>query len=104
MPEFPARAAASTTPSPRRLRPAPSNAFEPWPEQPKKWGLSFLTNTQRTAEGRSAGRPAWAGLANTYFWVDPKRDVGGVILTQLVPFVDAKALQLFAALERGVYQ
>ncbi len=29
-------------------------------------------------EGRSAGSLAWAGLANTYFWIDPARNVAGV--------------------------
>ena len=83
--------------------PEASNDFDPWPEQDKKWGLSFMINTKRTPEGRSAGSLAWAGLANTYFWIDPARDVGGVIMMQLLPFVDAKAMELFAALERGVY-
>ena len=80
-----------------------SNDIELYPEQDKKWGLSFLINTNQTAEGRSAGSLAWAGLANTYFWLDPARKVGGVILMQLIPFADGKALELFAALERGVY-
>lgn len=81
-----------------------SNDVELYPEQDKKWGLSFLINTQRTAEGRSPGSLAWGGLANTYFWLDPTRKVGGVILMQLLPFADAKALELYAMLERGVYQ
>ncbi len=81
-----------------------SNDIELYPEQDKKWGLSFLINTKRTAEGRSAGSLAWAGLANTYFWLDPARKVGGVILMQLIPFADKPALDLFAAFERGVYQ
>jgi CubicO group peptidase (beta-lactamase class C family) len=83
--------------------PDASNDVHLYPEQATKWGLSFLINTQRTAEGRSAGSLAWAGLANTYFWLDPSRNVGGCILTQLLPFADAKVLQLFGALERGVY-
>jgi CubicO group peptidase (beta-lactamase class C family) len=69
----------------------------------KKWGLSFLINTARTAEGRSPGSLAWAGLANTYFWIDPSRDVSGVILMQLLPFVDQKCLEAYAGFERGVY-
>jgi CubicO group peptidase (beta-lactamase class C family) len=81
-----------------------SNDVELYPEQDKKWGLSFLINTKRTAEGRSPGSLAWAGLANTYFWLDPARKIGGVILMQLLPFADKEALELFAALERGVYQ
>lgn len=88
----------------RTTMPAVSSDFEPWPEQDKKWGLSFLINTKRTAEGRSPGSLTWAGLANTYFWVDPARKVGGAIFMQFLPFADRKALELFAALERGVYQ
>jgi hypothetical protein len=65
--------------------------------------LSFLINTKETAEGRSAGSLAWAGLANTYFWLDTTRNVGGVILLQLLPFADKAALDLFATFERGVY-
>jgi CubicO group peptidase (beta-lactamase class C family) len=81
-----------------------SNDVELYPEQDKKWGLSFLINTKRTAEGRSAGGLAWAGLANTYFWLDATRNIGGVILMQLLPFADKAALDLFATFKRGVYQ
>jgi methyl acetate hydrolase len=88
----------------RTTLPASSNDFDPWPDQDKKWGLSFLLNTQAAPEGRSAGSLAWAGLANTYFWIDPARDVGGVIMMQLLPFVDRNAMELFGALERGVYR
>ena len=83
--------------------PEASNDFDPWPDQDKKWGLSFMINTKRTPEGRSPGSLAWAGLANTYFWVDPARNVGGVIMTQVLPFIDPKAIELYGALERGVY-
>jgi len=34
-------------------------------------GLSFLINTKQGPSGRSAGSLTWAGLANTYFWLDP---------------------------------
>jgi CubicO group peptidase (beta-lactamase class C family) len=80
-----------------------SNDVDLYPDQPKKWGLSFLINTKRTAEGRSPMSLAWAGLANTYFWLDPTLGVAGVILMQLLPFADAKALGLYAAFERGIY-
>ena len=80
-----------------------SNDVDLYPEQDKKWGLSFLINTQRTAEGRSPGSLAWAGLANTYFWLDPTLNVGGVILMQLLPFADARALELFGKFESGIY-
>jgi CubicO group peptidase (beta-lactamase class C family) len=83
--------------------PAYTNDVDLYPDQIKKWGLSFMINTERTPEGRSAGSLAWAGLANTYYWIDPSRNVTGVILMQLLPFADARCLDAFAGFERGVY-
>jgi methyl acetate hydrolase len=80
-----------------------TNDVDLYPGMVKKWGLSFLINTAKTPEGRSAGSLAWAGLANTYFWIDPARDVAGVILMQVLPFADGKCLEAFAGFERGVY-
>jgi methyl acetate hydrolase len=80
-----------------------TNDVDLYPDMAKKWGLSFLINTAKTPEGRSPGSLAWAGLANTYFWIDPARNVAGVILMQLLPFADGKCLEAFAGFERGVY-
>jgi CubicO group peptidase (beta-lactamase class C family) len=80
-----------------------TNDVDLYPDIVKKWGLSFLINTAKTPEGRSAGSLAWAGLANTYFWIDPARNAAGVILMQLLPFADKKCLEAFAGFERGVY-
>ena len=83
--------------------PGATNDVDLYPDMVKKWGLSFLINTAKTPEGRSPGSLAWAGLANTYYWIDPSRDVTGVILMQLLPFADKKCLETFAGFERGVY-
>jgi CubicO group peptidase (beta-lactamase class C family) len=83
--------------------PVYTNDVDLFPDQEKKWGLSFMINTRKTPEGRSPNSLFWAGLANTYYWIDPSRDVCGVILTQLLPFADRQSLEAFAALERGVY-
>ncbi len=85
------------------VAPMYTNDVDLYPDQAKKWGLSFLINTARTPEGRSPNSLAWAGLANTYYWIDPTRDVTGVILMQVLPFADAKCLEAFAGFERGVY-
>jgi methyl acetate hydrolase len=53
--------------------------------------------------GRSAGSLAWAGLGNTYFWIDPFKGIARVILTQLLPFADPKALSVLDDFEKGVY-
>lgn len=68
-----------------------------------KWGLSFLINPEPLPTGRSAGSLAWAGLANSYYWIDPKRGVAGVYATQVLPFFDQKAVQAFEAFETAVY-
>ena len=68
-----------------------------------KWGLSFLINPEALPTGRSAGSLAWAGLANSYYWIDPKRQVAGVYATQVLPFYDAKAVAAFEAFETAVY-
>jgi methyl acetate hydrolase len=47
---------------------------------------------------------AWAGVANTFFWIDPTKRVTGVFMTQLLPFFDSKAIALFRAYEAAVYQ
>ena len=54
-----------------------SNDVNLFPGMRKKWGLTFLINTEQGPHGRSAGSLAWAGLNNTYYWLDPARRVAG---------------------------
>jgi methyl acetate hydrolase len=81
-----------------------SNDVELFPGMSKKWGLSFLINTQPLPTGRSAGSLAWAGLANTYFWIDRTRRVCGVFLSQVLPFFDHTAIDLLGTFETEVYR
>ncbi len=81
-----------------------SNDVELFPGMSKKWGLSFLINTAQAPTGRSAGSLAWAGLANTYFWIDRSKRVCGVFLSQVLPFYDHTAIDLFGKLESEVYR
>jgi len=84
--------------------PGLSNDVELFPGMRKGWGLSFLINTQDAPTGRSAGSLAWAGLANTYFWIDRTKRVSGVFLSQVLPFYDDTAIDLFAKFETEVYR
>jgi methyl acetate hydrolase len=84
--------------------PALSNDVELMPGVTKKWGLSFLINTAPLPTGRSAGSLAWAGLANTYFWIDRTKQVCGVFVSQLLPFYDPTALDLLTTFETEVYR
>ncbi len=67
-------------------------------------GLAYVINTQPGPNGRSAGTLTWAGIFNTYYWIDPHRHVTGVILTQILPFADQRAVRLYGEFERGVYE
>jgi CubicO group peptidase (beta-lactamase class C family) len=69
-----------------------------------KWGLGFLLTTRRVPGKRSAGSLSWGGINNTYFLIDPARGIAGVVMMQLLPFADTKALAIYDAFERGVYQ
>ena len=69
-----------------------------------KWGLGFLITARETAGKRSPGSLSWGGINNTYFWIDRRRGVAGVILMQFLPFADAKALNVYDVFERGTYE
>jgi len=80
-----------------------SNDVDLFPGMTKGWGLSFLINGEPVPGGRAAGSLAWAGLANTYFWIDRDRRVCGVFASQLLPFFDHTAVDLFGKFESAVY-
>ncbi len=71
-----------------------------------KFGLGFqITTTEGKAMNeRSVGSYSWAGIMNTHFWVDPKRDIGVVFLTQEYPFYDATIMGVMKRFERLLYQ
>ena len=69
-----------------------------------KWGLGFLINPERRRGGRQPGSLTWAGIFNTYFWIDPRRGIGGVIMMQYLPFFDSQAIGLLTDFERAVYR
>ena len=83
--------------------PGSSNDAEFFQGMVKKWGLGFMLNTEAAPGRRGAGSLTWAGLGNTYFWIDPAAGVSGVILTEVLPFADSGVLTLYDGFERGVY-
>jgi methyl acetate hydrolase len=80
-----------------------SHDAEFFPGMPKKWSTGCMISTKPVLGGRSAGSLAWAGLGNTYFWIDPAKGIAGVILIQLLPFADPKALSVLDDFEKAVY-
>jgi CubicO group peptidase (beta-lactamase class C family) len=83
--------------------PALSNDVDFFPGAQIRWGLGYMLNMEPGPNGRSAGTVSWAGLGNLYYWLDPTRRVAGVILTQILPFADPAAVNLYGRFERAVY-
>lgn len=77
--------------------------YDTFPDQHTGWGLGFLINPEPGPNGRSPGSLAWAGIFNSYYWIDPTKGVAGVFMSQLAPFGDPRALAMFGALERMAY-
>jgi methyl acetate hydrolase len=83
--------------------PALSNDVDFFPGISLKWGFGHMINMQPVPDGRSAGSLTWAGLFNTYYWIDPKKRIAAVFMTQLLPFADERALRVYRTFERGIY-
>ncbi|MEM9652852.1 MAG: serine hydrolase domain-containing protein [Actinomycetota bacterium] len=80
-----------------------SNDAEFFPGEPKSWGLTFQINEAPGFTGRPAGTLMWAGLANSFFWIDRENGIAGAYLSQILPFADEASTALFFELEEAVY-
>jgi methyl acetate hydrolase len=83
--------------------PALSNDVDFFPGISCKWGLGHMLTMAAVPGGRSAGSMTWAGLYNTFYWIDPVRRIAAVFMTQVLPFADHRALRLYRQFERGLY-
>lgn len=88
----------------KTLNPSLSNDVRIFPGSQNKFGFGFLINTDAVEGGRAAGSLMWAGLYNTYFWMDRENGVCGVLMTQILPFADPAVLDLLGQFEQSVYQ
>ncbi len=95
---------AATAGKMKSYRPDRSSDVDIQPGHTEKWGLGFLINTTAYEKGRSAGSLAWAGLFNTFYWIDPRKNLCAVLMMQFLPFVDKEAVGLLGDFEKAVYQ
>ncbi len=79
-----------------------SNDADLFAGMPTTWSLGFLMNSQRTPQGRSAFSHCWAGINNSYYWIDLTRGTCGVVMAQLLPFADPGVLSVFAEYESAI--
>jgi CubicO group peptidase (beta-lactamase class C family) len=87
----------------KSVRPDRSSDVDFHPGFSDRFGFGFLINTAAYEGGRSAGSLAWAGIENTFYWIDPRREVCGVLLMQFLPFCDGEAMGLLRDFEQAVY-
>jgi methyl acetate hydrolase len=73
------------------------------PGAPDKFGLGFALNTKTADTPRGANTMSWAGLYNTFFWIDRERQVGAVLMTQMLPFGEPGVKDLVDGFDRAVY-
>jgi len=92
-----------------RLQPTANAAYsKPFPLGAGEdvWGLGF----QLAAPGkpdparRRPGSMSWAGINNTFFWIDPQAKIGAIVLMQVLPFYNEAAIAVLTGVEARVYQ
>ena len=86
----------------KTTNPALSNDVDFFPGTRLRWGLGHMINADPVPGGRKAGSLTWAGLYNTYYWIDPSTRVAGVVMMQILPFADRQALKVYREFEHGI--
>lgn len=86
--------------NPARTRPFPIGAGR------DKFGLGFQITAAdpQYAKYRSPGSLSWGGIFNTHFWIDPQRQIAGIVLMQTLPFYDEASMGVLRGIEAIVYQ
>jgi len=69
-----------------------------------KFGFGFQITTPNNDNPnlRSPGSYTWAGINNTHFWVDPKRQIAAVIMMQVLPFYDEGCIKVYRDFEAAI--
>jgi methyl acetate hydrolase len=67
-----------------------------------KYSYGFLVNSLPEL-GRPAGTLMWAGVENSFYWIDPKRSICAVIMMQFFPFLDPQGAGMLTDFAKAVY-
>jgi methyl acetate hydrolase len=87
----------------RSSNPTLALEVETFPGQIKKWGLTFLINTEDVEGFRAAGSLTWGGIHNTFFWIDLKTRITAVAMMQILPIGDPHVIGTMVAFEQALY-
>jgi len=67
------------------------------------FGLGFSLMLEDIPGMRRAGTGNWAGLCNSYFWIDHATGIAATLMTQILPFFDAGVVHTLLGFEASVY-
>jgi methyl acetate hydrolase len=67
------------------------------------FGLGLLIHSDGIDGGRKANSGSWAGLFNSYYWVDREAGTYGIFGTQVLPFYDGVAIETLLEFEQAIY-
>jgi len=68
------------------------------------WGCGLHLLLEDVPDMRRAGSGDWAGLFNSYYWIDPATGITAAIFTQLLPFFDGRIVEeMLLPFEMGIY-
>jgi CubicO group peptidase (beta-lactamase class C family) len=67
------------------------------------FGLGFALNSRSRETPRGVNTMSWLGIFNTFFWIDRKKEVCAVLMTQMLPGLDPGARRVLDDFERSVY-
>jgi methyl acetate hydrolase len=81
-----------------------ANSGDFFPGLRKSWSYTFQVNDEPAPTGRPAGQLSWAGLANTFYWIDRQNGIGGMWGSQILPFQDCASYPGFVDFESAVYR
>lgn len=75
----------------------------PQGDAPQGWGISFMQTVEPTQTGRGANVGWWAGIMNSFWWVDREKGVAGLCQAQILPFGDMDTMVLWQTIEALAY-
>ena len=85
--------------TPEIIRPFPLGAGK------DQFGFGFQIERPPASPGmRSVGSLSWGGVFNTHFWIDPHRSIAAVVLMQVLPYYDSRAIGVVRGFESLVYR
>lgn len=68
-----------------------------------KFGFGFALNSKSAGTNRGVNTMSWAGIFNTFFWIDREKQIGAVLMGQSLPFLEPGPKKLLDDFDRAVY-